>query len=451
MESLKKLAKKLPHRPGVYLFKDSRGAILYVGKARDLAKRVADYFGKTSDVKTNELVHRAQTLDFLETVSEFDALILEARLIGGHQPKYNVIAKDDKSPLYVILTLTEELPRIIFARKKQLPLLTKRKKDMVFGPFQSAKMIRSIMRELRHVIPYCLQKRRNGTPCFYTHLGLCDPCPCVISPLPDSALRRARVTQYRLSLRRLAAILSGHGRTVLDQMMSQMNQLSRKQKFEGAGRVRNYMQALYRLLERHYDPAVYMSAQGGVWDVYEKERDELRVALSQHIPNIGNLKRIECIDVSNISGNQATGSLVVLIDGRPDTSMYRRFRVRYAGGANDVAMIGEVLARRLTHREWPLPSLFLIDGGKGQVAAAVQTLAHAGITVPVVGLAKRREEIIVPKGDRFVTLRLPLTSASLHLLERARDEAHRFALSYHRLLRKKRLTLASSFVTIDRT
>lgn len=429
----------LPHRPGVYIFRNKENRILYVGKAIDLSRRVRGYFQNN---RNDWGIHDIQTI---ETVSEFDALILEAKLIRTHMPKYNATAKDDKSPLYVVFTLSQQLPRIIFTRKTQLPNILKRNKhDVVFGPFQSAKMVRSIMRQLRHVIPYCTQKERNGRPCFYTHLGLCRPCPSLIVKLPGGKIRQQHVLLYRKNIFRLKNILSGKTTGVLRQMESGMRFLAEHEQFEAAANLRNQIQAFYEILSKRYDPMVYLGP-GGTTAIYERELIELHSALRPYFPGFSVPHRIECIDVSNIQGKHATGSLVVLTDGRKDPDSYRRFRIKTIDGSNDTAMIAEVICRRFAHKEWPTPDLLVIDGGKGQVRTVLRSRIWLRQTpVPIIGLAKRFEEIIIPlQNNRWKILRLDLTSPALHVIERVRDEAHRFAVSYHRLMR------SSEFDTIS--
>jgi excinuclease ABC subunit C len=212
-----------------------------------------------------------------------------------------------------------------------------------------------------------------------------------------------------------------------------MHGAARKQNFEDAAALRNHIQNLRYMLQKQYDPMMYITGNTGVENIYEKELGSLRQTLLPYIPNLMALHRIECIDISNTGGNQATGSLVVLTDGHKDTSQYKRFRIRMENAPNDVAMIAEVVTRRFAHPEWGTPDLFIVDGGKPQVKAATNVIS----TIPIIGLAKRFEEIVVPQGSEWKIIRIPYTSPALHVLERIRDEAHRFAITYHRLLRKK--------------
>ncbi len=427
--------KQIPQTPGVYIYRDKEGQVIYVGKGINLKKRVTQYFTRDDAVgeKTRLLVSKITDIETITTVNEFDALLLEAKLIKQYLPKYNVIARDDKSPLYVRLTIKENLPRILFIRR---PSKEDSSRAATFGPFQSAFAVRDLLRSLRRIVPYCTQKVRNGRPCFYTHLGLCNPCPSVVATMPEGEKKRTRIRQYRRNIFRLRDILSGKGSTILLELTKEMKWSAAHNDFEKAASLRNQLTGLVRLLQKHYDPTVYMEGEG-VEDIFEKENTELIRVLSQVYPQLAKLNRIECIDISNLGGREAVGSMVVLVHGQPDPSQYRKFRIRMPNRPNDVAMIAEITNRRLNHPEWPYPNLLVIDGGKGQVGSALAVLQNRNISIPLIGLAKRREEIIAPKNGGFATIRLPLTSPGLHLLERIRDEAHRFALTYHRLLRRK--------------
>ncbi|MEK7065616.1 MAG: GIY-YIG nuclease family protein [Patescibacteria group bacterium] len=429
----------LKPKPGVYVFKDTRGVILYVGKAVNLTRRVKQYFQKESgrNSKTLLLVSQIASVETIETASEFDALLLEAKLISLHKPKYNSIAKDDKSPLYVCLTLSESLPRVLYLRGSQLTTFKSRPEDCIFGPFGSARVARSIMRDIRRSVPFCTQKRRDGRLCFYSHLGLCTPCASCIAKRSDGDVKQRLTREYRLHFFRLKDILSGKAPAVTRDMEREMKDVAKRNLFEQAQIKKRQIEALYELFSRHYDVSYYIDEQDALAAMGQNEQDSLAKALGRPIG-----RRIEGIDISNTSGSTATGSLIVAQDGIVDTTQYRKFRIRTMKTPNDVAMMEEVLKRRFKHAEWPYPDLLFVDGGKPQLGRALAVLSRMNISIPVIGLAKRREEIYTDKGR----IRLPLTSPALHLLQRIRDEAHRFALSYHRKLRNKR-----AFATIDRT
>ncbi len=436
MEPTQEIISQLPHTPGVYIYKDSDGNVIYVGKAKDLKRRVSQYFSRDDAVgpKTATLVSQIAHIDTIDTHSEFDALLLESQLIRSYNPKYNVIAKDDKSPIYVSISLDETLPRITCVRKTAVVDMPKR---LYFGPFQSARTLRKLLRQIRMIIPYCTQKQRNGKPCFYTHIGLCDPCASVLAGLAESEQKSRLVATYRANIRKIAAIFSGKSLDVLHDLERDMSIFAEEERFEEAAAVKKAIEGMRSLIRTHYDPAQYVQSESFVESVYEQEMEELYRNLLPFYPTLTPIHKIECIDISNTQGTHATGSLVVLRDGRPNTDEYRRFKIRTKDAPNDFAMIAEVVGRRVKHVEWPFPDLLVIDGGKGQVKMAVAAMKEASVAIPVIGLAKRFEEIIIPHEGGFTVLRLPVSSKALHMLERLRDESHRFAITYHRSLRKK--------------
>lgn len=414
---LKKEAQTITSRPGVYLYYDSLGRVIYVGKAKNLKNRVRQYFERNDAIgpKTGLLVSQIARIKTIPTDSEFDALLLEATLIRSYLPKYNAIARDDKSPLYVVITLDERLPRILFTRKKALE---QHAKQTVFGPFQSGRVARKLMQSVRHIIPYCTQKRRDGRPCFYTHIGLCNPCP-------SSIKTRKLALVYRSNLQKIALLLSGRARRVRVILEKKMHECANRMAFEEAGEYKRQLDALDTLLTHAFDPGVYA------------DRTEERLTDLARVLHLSPPDRIECVDISAIGGTWATGAVVVFTKGIPDTDEYRRFRIKAAGTPNDVGMMAEVITRRFAHPEWPYPDLFIVDGGRGQVKAARQVIqaTRAKQEIPVIGLAKRFEEIILPYDKTFKTIRLPPTSPALQLLQHIRDEAHRFAKRYHTMLR----------------
>lgn len=439
MAPISEYAAHIPHASGCYLYRDSSHTVIYVGKAVDLKKRVGQYFSRDNQTskKTRQLVTHIAGIETIQTATEFDALLLEAKLIRQYQPKYNSIAKDDKSPLYIALTLSETLPRLLFVRGKVIDSHFFSEKDRVFGPFQSGRVAKMMVRSIRRSIPYCIQKIRNGKPCFYAHLGLCDPCPSVIVKLERYTEKQEKTKTYRRNIFRIADILSGKTRHVLKQMQKDMKELSDNEKYENALTTKQHIDLLYALYTRRYDVSLYTDNTQGLESVGRHETAQLGRVLVHVFPEISPLQRIECIDISNTGGAFATGSLVVLTNGIIDPGEYRRFRIKRQRTPNDSAMIAEVLTRRFSHPEWPIPDLLVVDGGKPQVASASDTMSLLHRAIPIIGLAKRREEIIVLKDKKYITLRLPLTNPSLHLLERIRDEAHRFARKYHRHLRQK--------------
>lgn len=434
-KTLQKTLKHLTTRPGCYLYKDAGGKIIYVGKAKNLKNRVRQYFGKRDALtrKTQLLVDQIKTIETIPTDSEFDALLLEATLIRNYQPKYNAIAKDDKSPLYIVITLHEDLPRILIERKHSIDTREGPFQNaLVIGPFQSGRIIRQLLRSIRRIIPFCLQKRRDGRACFYTHLGLCNPCPCVLSSRDDRLL-------YRKNISRIALLLSGKSRMVRSILEKEMADYASSLAFEKAQDIKRQLDALDMLILRAFDPMIYIEQSSLPDNSYGDRLDALAHILKMNALTISRPKRIECIDISTISGDWATGSLVVFTDGVPDTGQYRRFRIKIAGKPNDVGMMREVIFRRFRHPEWPTPDLLVVDGGKPQVRASQAALGNISMSLPLIGLAKRFEEIVIPLGNTFHSVRLVRSSPALQLLQHIRDEAHRFAKRYHTRLRSRLL------------
>lgn len=437
METIKDSLVSLPHEPGVYIYRNTLKEVIYVGKAVDLYRRVHQYFqsGDTMGDKTKRLVSEIAGIETIRVTSEFDALLLEAKLIRSYMPKFNVISRDDKSYLYVAFTLSETLPRILFLRKGQLPAVASKKKNCIYGPFQSSRALRALVRQVRSAVPYCTQKERNGKPCFYTHIGLCDPCPSVITKLPPGDLKTNLTKQYRKNLYQIKAIFDGKTSEVRRTYEKEMNSAAASLQFERAAEYKRRIDSLYTISAYRYDPAVFL--ERGATDIYEEELVELLSVLQKYYPALTKLDRIECFDMSQLFGTAAVGSMVVLAHGKPDTSEYRRFRIKASGVVSDTGMMREVLTRRFRHTDWPIPDFVLIDGGKPQLSVAAEVFTSTNAGIPYAGLAKRQEELVLPQSFSYTVVRLPLSGKAIKVLERVRDEAHRFVIRYHRLLREK--------------
>jgi excinuclease ABC subunit C len=392
---------------GVYIMKDENGNILYVGKAVSLRKRVQSYFRKGRFLsKTDFLVSGIRDIECLPTASEAEALILEASLIKQHQPKFNVDLRDDKSYPYIEIT-NEEFPRVGVVRPRE-----RKKGYQYYGPYVNAQLIREALTIIRKIFPFRTCEPFPSRECLDYHIGLCH-APCV-------ALIDAK--EYAKNIRNVRLILEGKKDELYRNLTEDMDALVREKNFESAGKVRDQIRAIGALYS-------------GTKDVnYYKESEQLQRALGlSKRPD-----RIEAFDISNIMGNQAVGSMVSFFNGKPDKNNYRRFRIKTVEGIDDFKMIGEVVGRRyfrLKKENLPFPDLILIDGGKGQLAAAGAELERLDVDIPIISLAKQEEEIFLPK--RRSPVILAKDSLGLQLLQRVRDEAHRFALSYHHVLRKK--------------
>ncbi len=555
--------KRLPDRPGVYLMKDSRGDVLYVGKAQSLRNRVRSYWQKQAPGgeihRIRSVIDRVADVEITEVDSVSEALLLESNLIKRFKPRFNVRLKDDKSYPYIKITLGDDFPRV--ERTRKLPNDGSR----YFGPYASASSVDESMNLVRRLFPFrtCTIDIRDGEralqrPCLLYHIKRCQgPCIEAISK-----------EDYRADIEQVELFLEGRQETLVKALRKEMAAAAERTEYERAATLRDKVRAIERTMEsqkmaafghaeldlvgmaRHDNQAAmtlfvvrdgkmigrdvyildaareatddevlasfleqyYAQATSIPREVYvpgvPREATELEVFLGErrggpvhlHVPQRGEKRellalatrnaeehlareqarwladqgktlaaleqladalglagpplRIECYDISNFQGSESVGSMVVFEDGKPRSGEYRRFRIRTVEGPNDFASHQEVLRRRFRvtkageegteeERRWAMPDLVIVDGGKGQVSAAKEVLDEIGLhDLPLAGLAKEREELFLPgRSDPIV---LPPTSSALYLVQRLRDEAHRFAITYHRSLRDKR-TVRSAF------
>ena len=431
--------KTLPLTSGVYLMKGVQGEILYVGKAISLRRRVQSYFRQSNKnlSKTDLLVEAITDIDYISTASEAEALILEASLIKQYQPKFNVELRDDKSYPFIEIT-KETFPRIAVVRPSPslIPALpagrlpTRGRESMkkqpdstsskYYGPYVNPKLIREALDIIRKIFHFRTCHPLPQKACLDFHIGLCD-APCI---------HNINQEEYHKIIKNVCLILEGKKDELYNNLKKEMESLAAAHKFEEASRVRDQIRAIGALYS-------------GTKDInYYKEAEQL-----QRIFNLPRLpERIEAFDISNIMGQQAVGSMVSFLNGKPDKSNYRRFRIRTVEGIDDFKMIAEVVHRRyrrLKDEHRIFPDLIVIDGGKGQLSGALEELRALDVDIPMISLAKRQEEIFLPNKRNPVIL--AYDSLGLKLLQRIRDEAHRFAVSYHRKLRDK-----EAFQTKDR-
>lgn len=416
----------MPSKPGVYLFKNHKNRVLYVGKAKDLKKRVASYFSKSvHDAKTTLLVSEIKSIEHIIVNSELEAFLLEAELIKKHKPYYNIKMIDDKSYPYIMIS-DGPVPYISIIRKKT------NSKATYFGPYPDAGSVKVVLKLLRRIFPYQSVRNHPNRKCLYYHLGL---CPCV-QAVPDDLF------QYKKNIRYLKAFLGGKTSAVISQLLKDQKKSTKNENFEQSGIIQRQIDSIHKITQETYAPFIYLAKPDTQLEREKNENLDLQKLLIEYGLNIANLKRIECYDISNFQGTNATGSMTVFINGSANTSEYRKFRIKKLNTPDDFAMHQEVMSRRLKHMEdWGKPDLLIIDGGKGQVSSVMEVLAHIGIKIPVIGLAKKFEIIIIPKkearGYMFTEVRVPLSRPALNMVRRIRDEAHRFAITYHRKLRSK--------------
>ncbi len=557
--------KKLPDRPGVYLMKDARGVVVYVGKAQSLRSRVRSYWQKQAvggEVhRIRSVIDRVADLEYTMTDSVSEALLLEANLVKRYAPRFNVRLKDDKSYPYIKITLADDFPRI--ERTRKLPNDGSR----YFGPYASATSVDESMNLIRRLFPFrtCTIDIKDGKralqrPCLLYHIKRCQG-PCIEAISKDA---------YRADIEQVELFLEGRQETLVKALEGDMAQAAERTEYERAAVLRDKIRAIERtmesqkmaafarteldlvglarqdnqaavqlfvvrdgklvgrdvflldaareapddevlggFLEQYYTRATSIPKEilvprlppdadravlegflaerrSGPVHLRVPQRGEKRELMALAVRNatetlareqarwladqgktLGALReladalgladppvRIECYDISNFQGDQSVASMVVFEDGKPRTGDYRRFRIRSVEGSNDFASHQEVLRRRFRRAKageegseeelrWRLPDLVIVDGGKGQVSAAAEVLAELGLSdVPLAGLAKEREELFLP--GRSEPILLPATSQALYLVQRLRDEAHRFAITYHRDLRAK-ATVRSAF------
>lgn len=442
---LKNNLKNIPKRPGIYQYTNEDGTILYVGKALSLRDRLSSYLA-TESAKTQELLKNATKISWIETGSNFEALLLEAHLIKLHLPKYNVMLRDDKSYLYIFISTGEDYPKVFTARRpKKFENLEKETyeklnelKGKYFGPFPSARIARMLLKWLRKTFSYCSQKTLGKRGCFYSHIGLCDPCPSEIEKKEEPE-KKVLKKKYRLNISRLKRILDGNIKVVKKELTKEMRQLAKEEKFEDANEFKKQIERIDWIISRPPSTAAFLDNPNFYLDESKKATETLVVLLQQVGIAVEKAEKIECFDISNFQGEQAVASQVVFIHGIPEKNFYRRYKMYIEGKPNDFAMLKEAVTRRLSHKEWEFPDLFVIDGGKGQVSTISQLLKEKGIAIPVIGLAKQFERIIVPTESGFTEIALSRKNEALKLLQTMRDEAHRFGLEYHRKRREKLL------------
>jgi excinuclease ABC subunit C len=385
--------KKLPDSPGVYLMKDKSGTVIYVGKAGNLRRRVSSYFLSAHDARISKMVSEIKTIDFIETSNALEALVLEAKLIKEKNPPYNVREKDDKSFLYIEIT-DEKFPRVMLVRGASAASGER------FGPFTSSGSAREAMKILRRIFQWSTHPEskigKSKKPCFDYEIGLC-PGTCI-----GTVSRR----EYVKNIKRLKMFLTGKSKRLISSLKREMETAAKKLDFEEAGRIKRKIFAL-----THVADAALLGEPDAVSESGE---------------------RIEGYDISNISGDSAVGSMVVFTGGVPDKREYRKFKIHSFASPNDVGMMKEMISRRLGNH-WALPSLILVDGGVAQVNAAREALAENGIKVPVVGMVKGPDR----KGTDLVGDYVK--GADKKVLERVRDEAHKFAIGYHRAVRGRKM------------
>lgn len=546
-EQLKSKLKDVPKKPGVYLFKDESGSVLYVGKARDLRSRLSQYFSREGDGRPQIpfLMQDARDFEYILTDNEVECLFLENNLIKKYKPRYNIMLRDDKNYAFIKIDYEPQIPQIRVIRNPD------GKNAKYFGPYSSALKVRETLHILRKIFPYCANEKIGSRPCFYYYLHRC----------PGVCVGKISIEEYRHdTIKKIIQFLAGNILEIRREIKLQMQAAARAKQFERAASLRDQLRSIEVIeerqkavfaqkvnwdfissfqtadktalnvflirsgkmidrknfilentankpeaeiisafLQKYYlensdlpkeifvpalpggDPAFLKSLFSGKkikieqptrgkkaqmlklgvqnakeyfesWatgEASELSRTTLALDELQKVLQLPKIPfRIECFDISNIQGTNSVASMVVFENAKPKKSDYRKFKIKIDGEPNDFAMMREALSRRFSRRHtsetaaqfaarqnWPLPDLLVIDGGKGQLGVAEAVLAESGLQIPTIGLAKREEEIFTPgKSEPIV---LPKSNYALQLLQRLRDEAHRFAITFHRSLRGK--------------
>jgi len=403
----------LPKTAGVYAFYDKTEPI-YIGKAINIQNRVKNHFNQPS-YRDDLFIEKVNKIGYFETGSEIEALILEANLIKKYQPKYNVVWKDGKNYFYVAVENNNKgIPFVYITHQRN------NSKTKYIGPFVEGTALKKTLRFLRRAFPYYTNKKHPKTKCTYCHLGLCP------GPNPD-------LKEYKNNIKKLILVLQGKRSAAFRALRAEMKQLSKDKNFEEAAKVRDRMFNLQQIMAHTH--VIGASDMAGNFAAAKNT-----ATLKNIIGLEKEIKRIECYDVSNIQGKFATGSMAVFVNGVPDKSQYKKFKIRMENEPNDIAMLKEILSRRFAHQDWPMPDVILIDGGKGQLNAAVETKSHklTAKSLRVISIAKGRQELFIEGRPEPIALKL-LPQKIYNLVKQLDDEAHRFAISYHKQLRKKNL------------
>jgi len=433
-KAIRERIKDFPAGPGLYFMKGSKDQVLYIGKAKNLRSRVASYFQPAGDIlesrgpKIVEMLNKVETVDYIETDTEVDAMLKEARLIKDIRPPYNTDLVDDKTFPYLEITTSDDFPGVYITRKPRPS------GSRLFGPFAGAKDLRAVMVELQKIFRFrtCRldisesgEKRRFFRPCILYSIKQCT-APCAA---------RIGESEYKKIITDLVKFLRSKRSIVLRDLKTQMDDAAKSLRYEKAAMFRDRIRLIERL-DRRGTPDQDVQPE-----VFAAEPTEALEQLQKLLQSVQPVRIIEGIDIAHIGGSESVGSLVKFIDGRPFKAGYRRFRIKTVEGIDDYAMIAEVVSRRYRYAlagEELWPDLILIDGGLGQLHAAGTALKKMNApAVKVASIAKRKEEIFLQGSSR--PLKLPRTSAALKLLQYVRDEAHRFAQHYFHILRRKKL------------
>ncbi|GBD34215.1 UvrABC system protein C [bacterium HR34] len=420
--------KNLPQVPGVYIFKDKKGQILYIGKAANLRKRVKDHF-QTKSFRDSLFADKVEKISFIETDSEVEAFILESKLIKKYLPKFNVMLKDSSNYFYVGYT-KDDFPTILITHQ---PDKIKNNCKKITGPFVEGKSLKKVLHFLRKIFPYRMCPLNRKTPCSWYYIDQCEYCKIKdkSSKTKESEIKKA----CKKNVKTIFKILEGGYKSVINQLRKQMKKAVESQNFEKAIELRDALIALEKIMENAQVIKLDDIKKEGNKD-YQKIEKYLQELFQTKKP----VKRIEGYDISNIQGKMATGSMVCFVNGLPSKKDYRIFKIKTLQTPNDFGMIKEVLERRFKHQEWGLPDLIIIDGGKGQLGVGIEVLKKYNLEnkILISAIAKRKNELFVPHKKTSILLK-DMPDEVRRMILHIRDESHRFSRKLHFKIREKNI------------
>lgn len=403
------------------MFLDEAEKIIYIGKANNIKKRVSSYFlNKNLGPKTAQLVSKIKSIRNVSVDSEIEAFLLEAYLIKKYNPIYNVRLTDGKNYPYVYIDNKSKFSKVLVVRRPE-------NLKNIFGPFPNSGDLRYVLKLVRRIFPYQSVVNHPKKRCLYYHLGLC-PCPPLLS---ENELKA-----YQRNIKHLIKFMKGDTKGVVKDLEKERNSKSKTEDFEDALEIQNKINKIVNITTSFIRPFDYDLNPNLREDSSRLATLELRQLLLENGVKTEKLERIECYDISNIAGQYSVGSMVVFKDGEKDSSSYRRFKIKNPPKVvpNDFAMMEEVLERRIKRNDWQSPDLIIVDGGKGQVSVVRKVLQKNNSKVPLIGIAKKEETIIT---SDFKEIKLRKGSLAFKLVTGMRNEAHRFAVTYHKKIRSK--------------
>lgn len=423
--NIKEQLKEISSNPGVYIFKNKSGHILYIGKATNLKSRVSSYFLKATENRPVQYaINQIFKVETIETDSVLEALILESNLIKKNQPKYNIDLKDDKSFSYAVIT-KEKFPRVLIFRGTDLgdKKIQNTKYNIQytskFGPYTSKKQLETALKIIRKIFPYHSNKQETEKGCLDYQIGLC----------PGPYAGKISAKEYLKNIKNIKMILEGRKKILVKKLEKEMKESGKKNEFEKAAEIRNKIFALNHI--RDIALISRVNEKFEIQNLKSETNSKFKIKNSKFL-------RIEAYDISNIYGQYAVGSMVVFKNNEPEKSQYRKFKIKTIQGADDVGMMREILIRRFNNN-WAKPNIILLDGGQGHLNMAFSLLKVYGLNIPIVAVAKGPDRKKMDLRFKNVDLRNSLKEIlnNQNLLKQIMDEAHRFAITYHKKVRKK--------------